>query len=76
MKAKAKKAKRAQQKKDQDLKILLEDIASHRQEVREIEALTFQQLMGVQKRVAAELAKKHKVRTMDEDSEEDSPEEE
>ncbi|MBI4149218.1 hypothetical protein HY491_02120 [Candidatus Woesearchaeota archaeon] len=70
---KKQKQKPAKQK-DQNLKILFEDIASHRREVKEIEALTFQQLMGVQKRIAAELRKKGKV--MADESEDDSPEEE
>ena len=50
-KIKKRKGKKLDDSKNQNLKIILEDIISHKREVKEIEELTFKQLQNLRKRL-------------------------
>lgn len=65
---KNKKLKKLDDLKNQDLKIIFEDITSHKREVKEIEDLTFQQLLNLQNKVSnAMISKTTPIRNFEEE---------
>src|SRR3989344_5930718 len=73
---KTKKLKKLDDLKNQNLRVIFEDIVSHKREVKEIEELTFKQLQNLRKRLNNVIRKKVPVSSFSYEGDEESKEEE
>ena len=78
IKREKKKLKKLDDFKNQNLRVIFEDITSHRKEVREIEELTFKQLQNLRKRLDTAILgkKRNPTSSFSDEEDEESKEEE
>ena len=73
---KIRKRKKLDDFRNQNLKIIFEDITSHKREVKEIEELTFKQLQNLRKRLDSAITRKIPIPSFSNEEDEEKKEEE